>query len=198
MYIVEPLAKLIHHFSKLPGIGAKTAMRLAFHVIKMDEDAVKQFAEDMQAAKAGISTCKTCGNLTDKEICHICADTRRDASLICVVEDFKDVLAFERAGEYRGLYHVLGGVLSPLEGTGPEDLNLKSLIMRLKDDTVKEIILATNPDVKGEATAVYIQKLIAPIGVRVSRIAHGVPVGGDLEYTDEVTLQKALEGRREI
>jgi len=198
MYIVEPLAKLIHHFSKLPGIGAKTAMRLAFHVIKMDEDAVKQFAEDMQTAKAGIRTCKTCGNLTDKEICHICADTRRDASVICVVEDFKDVLAFERGGEYRGLYHVLGGVLSPIEGNGPEDLNLKSLILRLKDDTVKEIILATNPDVKGEATAVYIQKLIAPIGVRVSRIAHGVPVGGDLEYTDEVTLQKALDGRREV
>ncbi len=198
MYIIEPLAKLIHHFSKLPGIGAKTAMRLAFHVIKMDEAEVKQFAEDMLAAKAGIKTCSVCGNLTDRDVCHICADARRDASLVCVVEDFKDVLAFERTGEYRGMYHVLGGVLSPIEGTGPDELNLKALILRLRDDVVKEVILATNPDVKGEATAVYIQKLISPIGVKVSRIAHGVPIGGDLEYTDEVTLSKALEGRREI
>ena len=198
MYIIEPLAKLIHHFSKLPGIGSKTAMRLAFHVIKMEKDDVKQFADDMIAAKAGIRTCSVCGNLTGQETCHICADVRRDASIVCVVEDFKDVLAFERTGEYRGLYHVLGGVISPMDGQGPDEINLKSLILRLKDDTVKEVILATNPDVKGEATAVYIQKLISPIGVKVSRIAHGVPIGGDLEYTDEVTLLKALEGRREL
>ena len=173
-------------------------MRLAFHVIKMEKDDVQQFADDMIAAKAGIRTCSVCGNLTDQETCHICADARRDASIVCVVEDFKDVLAFERTGEYRGLYHVLGGVISPMDGQGPDEINLKSLILRLKDDTVKEVILATNPDVKGEATAVYIQKLISPIGVKVSRIAHGVPIGGDLEYTDEVTLLKALEGRREL
>jgi recombination protein RecR len=198
MFIIEPLAKLINDFSKLPGIGAKTAMRLVFHVIKMSDEEVEQFAKDMYYAKKNVKYCKTCSNLTDKDICHICADTKRDSSILCVVEDFKDVLAFERTNEYRGLYHVLGGVLSPIEGVGPEDLKLKELVLRLKGEEVKEIILATNPDVKGEATAIYIQKLIKPIGVKVSRIAHGVPVGGDLEYTDEVTLTRALEGRREV
>jgi len=198
MYIIEPLAKLINHFTKLPGIGAKTAMRLAFHVIKMSETDVEQFAKDMFYAKKNIKTCSVCGNLTNEDTCHICRDAKRDGSTVCVVEDFKDVLAFERTGEYRGLYHVLGGVLSPIDGVGPDDLNLKTLITRLRDDKVKEVIMATNPDVKGEATAVYIQKLLSPAGVKVSRIAHGVPIGGDLEYTDEVTLSKALEGRREI
>jgi len=198
MYIIEPLAKLINDFSKLPGIGAKTAMRLVFHLIKMTDEEVEQFAKDMFYAKKNVKYCSVCGNMTDKEKCHICSDAKRDNSIICVVEDFKDVLAFERINEYRGLYHVLGGVLSPIEGIGPEDLKLKELVLRLKGDEVTEVILATNPDVKGEATAVYIQKLIKPIGVTVTRIAHGVPIGGDLEYTDELTLSKALEGRREV
>ena len=198
MYIIEPLAKLINHFSKLPGIGAKTAMRLVFHLIKMSDEEVEQFAKDMYHIKKSVKTCEVCGNISDHEVCHICADQKRDDSVICVVEDFKDVLAFERSGAFRGRYHVLGGVLSPIEGVGPEDINLKKLIHRLRGDEVKEVILATNPDVKGEATAVYIQKLIAPIGVKLSRIAHGIPIGGDVEYTDEVTLSKALEGRREL
>jgi len=198
MYIIEPIARLINHFSKLPGIGAKTAMRLVFHVIKMNDSEIEAFAADMLNAKRKVKTCSICGNITDQDICHICSDSKRDDSVICVVEDFKDVLAFERSGAFRGRYHVLGGVLSPIEGIGPEEINLKGLILRLKDDSVKEVVLATNPDVKGEATAVYIHKLVAPIGVKLTRIAHGIPIGGDVEYTDEVTLTKAMEGRREL
>jgi len=198
MFIIEPLAKLINSFSKLPGIGSKTAMRLVFHVIKMSDEDVEEFAKNLYYAKKNVKYCTVCGNLSDQDICSVCSDKKRDKSLLCVVEDFKDVLAFERTNEYKGLYHVLGGVLSPIEGVGPEDIRIKELLHRLQSDEVEEIILATNPDVKGEATAIYILKLLKPIGIIISRIAHGVPVGGDLEYTDEVTLAKALEGRRRL
>ncbi len=198
MFIIEPLAKLINSFSKLPGIGSKTAMRLVFHVIKMSDADVEEFAKNLYYVKKNVKYCEKCGNLSDNDVCYVCADIKRDQSILCVVEDFKDVLAFERINEYRGLYHVLGGVLSPIEGVGPEEIRIKELLHRLKSDTVKEIILATNPDVKGEATAIYLQRLLKPIGVKLTRIAHGIPVGGDLEYTDDVTLAKALEGRREL
>ena len=198
MFIIEPLAKLINSFSKLPGIGSKTAMRLVFHVLKMSDEDVEEFAKNLYYAKKHVRYCERCGNLSETERCNICMDATRDQSLLCVVEDFKGIMAFERTNEYKGLYHVLGGVLSPIEGVGPEDIRIKELLHRLQSDEVKEIILATNPDVKGEATAIYLFKLIKPIGVKLSRIAHGIPVGGDLEYTDEVTLAKALEGRREL
>jgi recombination protein RecR len=198
MYIIEPLAKLIGSFSKLPGIGAKTAMRLVFHVIKMSDEDIEEFAKNLYYAKKRIKACTQCGNISEEDICHICADVKRKQSLICVVEDFKDVLAFERTGEYQGVYHVLGGALSPIQGVGPEDIRIKELLLRLQQTDVSEVILATNPDVKGESTAVYIQKLLKPSGIMVTRIARGVPIGGDLEYTDEITLSKALEARREV
>jgi recombination protein RecR len=195
----RPLTKLINELSKLPGIGGKTAQRLAFHILSVNDDEAFELADAMIAAKKEMKYCSVCGNLTDSDPCGICNDTARDQSAICVVETPRDVAAVERMKEYKGLYHVLHGAISPMDGIGPEDINLKQLIVRLQqNDQVKEVIIATNPNIEGEATAMYAAKLIKPSGIKVSRIAHGVPVGGDLDYTDEITLSKALEGRREI
>lgn len=194
---VAPIAKLVEEFSKLPGIGRKTAQRLAFHVIDMNNEEVVQLAKSIINAKKLTKFCSVCGDLTDNDQCLICADKRRDNSIICVVEGPKDVIAMERTKEYKGLYHVLHGIISPMDGIGPENINIKDLITRLNGD-IKEVILATNPTIEGEATAVYISRLIKPMGVKVSRIAYGIPIGGDIEFTDEITLLKALEGRREI
>ena len=198
MYDIEILTRLTEWFSKLPGIGPKSAPRLAYHIIEMPPEDVKSFAQDMYKARLAVRYCKKCGNLTDREVCAICSDDTRDVSTLCVVKDSRDVAAFERTREYHGLYHVLGGTISPLEGIGPDDIRIKELLTRLGSEDIKEVILATNPDVQGEATAVYISKLIAPLGIKTTRIAHGIPVGGELEYTDEITLMKALEGRRVI
>ena len=195
---IAPLAKLIEHFRALPGIGAKTAVRLAYHVLDMDTGEAKALAGAIIEAKEKIGFCNTCFNLSDRNPCAICASAERDHSVICVVEQPQDVAAMERMRDYRGLYHVLHGALSPLEGVGPGDIRIKELLGRLQDEEVKEIIMATNPNVEGEATAMYIAKLLKPMGLKVTRIAHGLPVGGDLEYADEVTLSKAMENRREI
>ena len=195
MYSIEALNILQEWFAKLPGIGPKSAARLAYRVIEMDPAEVKQFAQDMYAARLAVRHCAICGNLTDREVCPICADERRDKGTICVVKDARDVMAIERGRAYRGVYHVLGGVISPLDGIGPDEIRVKELLARVREGA-KEVILATNPDVKGEATAVYIHQLLEPFGVKVTRIAHGVPVGGELEYADDVTLMKSLEGRR--
>lgn len=194
----KPLGRLIQELSKLPGVGGKTAQRLAFHILSMDDEEAEALASAISEAKKKMKYCSICGNLTDKDPCEICADMTRRQDVICVVENPKDVMAMERIREYNGLYHVLHGVISPLDGIGPEDINLKSLITRLRDSKVKELIIATNPNIEGEATAMYIARLIKPSGIKVSRIANGIPVGGDLEYADEITLLKALEGRREI
>lgn len=193
-----PLARLINELSKLPGIGGKTAQRLAFHILSLDESEVKQLAGSMVDAKAKMKYCSVCGNLTEHDPCDICSDKSRRQNVICVVENPKDVLAMERIREFDGLYHVLHGVISPMDGVGPEDINLKSLIVRLQNSDVNEVIVATNPNIEGEATAMYIARLLKGAGIKVSRIANGIPVGGDLEYADEVTLLKAMEGRREI
>jgi len=193
-----PVARLIDEFEKLPGIGHKTAQRLAFHILNMPADKAYSFANAIIDAKKTIHYCSVCGDLTDTDPCRICSNQNRDRSVICVVESPRDVIAMERIREFKGLYHVLHGVISPLEGIGPDDINMKSLIKRIGEGETKEVILATNPDVEGEATAMYIAKLIKPMGVKATRIAHGLPVGGDLEYADEVTLAKSLEGRREI
>lgn len=195
MYSIEALNILQEWFAKLPGIGPKSAARLAYRVIEMDPAEVKQFAQDMYAARLAVRHCAICGNLTDREVCPICADERRDKGTICVVKDARDVMAIERGRAYRGVYHVLGGVISPLDGIGPDEIRVKELLARVREGA-KEVILATNPDVKGEATAVYIHQLLEPLDVKVTRIAHGVPVGGELEYADDVTLMKSLEGRR--
>ena len=193
------LNKLINELSKLPGIGGKTATRLAFFILSMEEKDVEALATAITNAKKNLHYCSVCGNLTDQDPCRICSDEARDRSLICVVETPQDVVAMERVREYNGLYHVLHGAISPVDGIGPNDINLKSLITRLQgNDEVQEIIIATNPTIEGEATAMLISRLIKPAGIKVSRIAHGIPVGGDLEYADEVTLLKALEGRNEI
>ena len=194
----KPLAALIRELSRLPGIGGKTAQRLAFYILSMEDKEVKSLAESILRAKEEMKYCSVCGNLTDCDPCPICSDMSRDRSTICVVEQAKDVAALERMKEYRGLYHVLHGAISPIDGIGPEDINLKQLILRLQKEDVKEVILATNPTIEGEATAMYAARLIKPAGIRCSRIAHGIPVGGDLEYTDEVTLSKAVEGRNEL
>lgn len=193
-----PLDKLIRELSKLPGIGGKTAQRLAFHILSLPDSQAQALASAITEAKTQMKYCSVCGNLTDKDPCSICEDPKRDRTVICVVEHARDVAAMERMREYNGLYHVLHGVISPMDGIGPEDINLRQLIIRLQDSDVKEVILATNPTIEGEATAMYAARLIKPSGIKVSRIAHGVPVGGDLEYTDEVTLSKAMEGRREL
>ncbi|MBQ3291941.1 MAG: recombination protein RecR [Mogibacterium sp.] len=193
------LNKLINELGKLPGIGGKTAQRLAFHILSLSDREAENLAEAIQNAKRSLRYCSVCGNLTDQEKCLICSDASRDHSIICVVETPQDVVAMERIREYKGLYHVLHGAISPAEGIGPNDINLKSLITRLQGDSeVKEIIVATNPNIEGEATAMYIARLLKPAGIKVTRIAHGIPVGGDLEYADEVTLLKAMEGRREL
>ena len=194
----KPLAKLINELSKLPGIGTKSAQRLAFHILSLEDREAAQLAEAITAAKREMKYCSVCGNLTDQEPCAICSDPSRHGDVICVVESPRDVMAMERIKEFNGLYHVLHGVISPMEGIGPEDINLKSLIQRLQVNDVKELIIATNPNIEGEATAMYIARLIKPAGIKVTRIAHGIPVGGDLEYADEVTLLKSLEGRREL
>lgn len=192
-----PIAKLVEEFSKLPGIGRKTAQRLAFHVLDMKGSDVVELAKAIVNAKKLTKHCKTCGNLTEGDICSICGNLKRDQTVICVVENARDIAAMERTKEYHGVYHVLHGTISPLDGIGPDDINIKNLISRLNED-VKEVILATNPTIEGEATAVYISRLIRPLGIKVTRIAHGIPVGGDIEYADEVTLLRSLEGRREF
>ncbi|GEL78285.1 recombination mediator RecR [Tenuibacillus multivorans] len=198
MYYPEPISKLVDSFTKLPGIGPKTAVRLAFFVLNMEEDDVLDFAKNLANAKRELTHCSVCGHITDTDPCRICDDRERDGSIICVVQDPKDVIAMEKMKDYQGKYHVLHGAISPMDGIGPEDINVPPLIERLKDEEVKELILATNPNVEGEATAMYISRLVKPSGIRISRIAHGLPVGGDLEYADEVTLSKALEGRRDL
>lgn len=197
-YYAKPLGKLITELSRLPGIGGKTAQRLAFHILSMDEKEARGLADAIVDAKTNMKYCSVCGNLTDTDPCAICSDPARSHDTICVVETPKDVVAMERIKEFTGLYHVLHGAISPMEGIGPEDINLKQLIVRLQQEDVQEIILATNPNIEGEATAMYIARLVKPSGIKVSRIAHGIPVGGDLEYADEVTLLKAVEGRREL
>ena len=198
MHYPEPISKLIDSFMKLPGIGPKTAARLAFHVLTMKEDTVLSFAKALVDAKRNLMYCSKCGHITDIDPCHICSDQQRDVSMICVVQDTKDVIALEKMRDYQGLYHVLHGAISPMDGIGPEDINVAGLLTRLHDERVQELILATNPTIEGEATAMYISRLVKPSGIRTTRIAHGLPVGGDLEYADEVTLSKALEGRREL
>lgn len=195
----KPLNKLINELSKLPGIGGKTAQRLAFHILALEESEATALANSIVNAKRSLHYCSVCGNLTDADPCEICSDESRNRTKVCVVETPQDVIAMERIREFRGLYHVLHGAISPVEGIGPNDINLKSLITRLQQhDEIDEIIVATNPNIEGEATAMYIARLLKPSGIKVTRIAHGIPVGGDLEYADEVTLLKAMEGRREI
>ena len=195
---VVPLEELVNQFARLPGIGRKTARRLAYSIIEQPESTAKQFADALINAKEKIRFCSVCQNFTDKEVCHICSNEKRDRSTVCVVEDPRDVAAFERTREYNGLYHVLHGVISPLDNIGPDKLKIKELIARLSSGEIKEIIMATNPTVEGEATSGYISKLVKPLGIKVSRLAYGIPVGADLEYSDEYTLARALEGRNEI
>lgn len=197
-HYAKPLSNLIGELSKLPGIGGKTAQRLAFHILSQDDKEAFALAEAILDAKKNMKYCSICGNLTDVDPCGICTDPARDQSVICVVESPRDVSAMERIKEFQGLYHVLHGAISPMDGIGPEDINLKQLIIRLQQNDVREVILATNPNIEGEATAMYAARLIKPSGIKVTRIAHGVPVGGDLEYADEITLSKAMEGRREL
>ena len=192
------IEKLIESFERLPSIGHKTAQRLAFYMLDQSKEDIKEFTDAIINAKKNLKFCSKCFNISDTDPCNICSNPKRDESIICVVEDVKDVLAMERTHEYNGLYHVLHGSISPMNGIGPEDIKIKELLARLMDGKVKEIILATNPRVEGEATSIYISKLVKPMGIKVTRIARGIPIGGDLEYTDEVTLAKALEGRSEI
>ena len=199
MQYPKPLGRLIGELGKLPGIGNKSAQRLAFHVLSLEDKEAEDLAEAIVRAKKSMRYCSVCGNLTDKDPCAICTDDTRQKDVICVVESPQDVMAMERIKEFRGRYHVLNGVISPMEGIGPEDINLRSLIVRLQQNAeIEEVILATNPNIEGEATAMYIARLLKPSGIRVTRIAHGLPVGGDLEYADEVTLLKAVEGRTEL
>lgn len=198
MYSSKYLELLVEELAKLPSIGQKTAQRLALYLLRASKEDSLRLADAIRAVKERVGLCGVCGNFSDDDPCRLCADPQRDAALVCVVEQPGDVMAFERTGQFRGRYHVLGGALSPLDGTHPEDLRIKPLLERLRDDTVREVILATNPNVAGEATALYLSKLLTPLGVRVTRIARGVPMGSDLEYSDQVTLARALEGRREV
>lgn len=198
MRMIKPLGQLYEELRRLPGVGSKTALRLAYHIIDLPEAEVKALAQALLQAKTGIKICQRCFNLSDGDLCEICRDKQRDQSLICVVEDSQDVIAMERSHGYKGVYHVLHGVLSPLDGVGPDKLKIRELLLRLQQEEVKEIIIATNSDVEGEATASYLASLLKPLGLTVSRIAHGLPVGSDLEYADEVTLSKALENRRSM
>lgn len=193
---IEPLARAVNELSKLPGVGGKSALRLAYHIIDMDKEAVKQLCDALLAAKDEIRYCLSCGNFCQGEKCDICSDDRRDPSIICVVKDPRDVMSMERMRDYKGVYHVLHGTISPINGIGPDNIRIKELLARL--DSVKEVIIATNPDVEGDATAMYLSRLIKPLGIKVTRIAHGIPIGGDLEYIDEVTLARAMAGRREM
>ncbi|MCL0075373.1 recombination mediator RecR [Dehalococcoidia bacterium] len=194
----EPVSRLIEEFHKLPGIGPKSAARLTYHLLRMPEDQARSLAEAIVAVKERIVLCSLCQNLTDTDPCAICGSTERDRTMICVVEGPLDILALERTGGYNGLYHVLHGVISPIEGIGPDELKIGELLARLRDGSVAEVILATNPSLEGEATGMYLQRLISPFGLRVTCLARGLPVGGDLEYADEVTLARALEGRRAL
>ena len=197
-YYAPSIEKLIESFEKLPSIGNKTAVRLAFHILDASEEETNEFIQSIINAKKNLRYCSKCYNITDTDPCPICSNTARDQSVICVVEDVRDVVAMEKTHEFKGVYHVLHGSISPMNGVGPDDIKIKELLARLMDGTVKEVILATNPRVEGEATAMYLSKLIKPLGIKVTRIAHGIPVGGDLEYTDEVTLSRALEGRIQL
>ena len=197
-YYSPSIEKLIEAFEKLPSIGSKTAARLAFYILNSSEEETKEFVNSILEAKKNLKYCSVCYNISDTDPCMICANKGRDKSIMCVVEDVKDIVAMEKTHEFKGVYHVLHGSISPMNGVGPDDIKIKELLSRLMEGDVKEIILATNPRVEGEATAMYLSKLIKPLGIKVTRIAHGIPVGGDLEYTDEITLSKALEGRREL
>lgn len=197
-YNVAPLSKLIEQFERLPGIGAKTAQRLAYFVLNMDKAQAAEFSNAITEAHEKIRYCEVCCNFSEGELCPVCRSTNRDKSVICVVETPRDAIALENTHEFSGVYHVLHGAISPLNGIGPDQLYIKQLLSRLSDDTVKEVIMATNPTVEGEATAMYISRLIKPLGLKVTRLAYGIPVGGDLEYADEVTLARALEGRNEL
>ena len=194
----ESIDRLVSELTKLPGIGEKTAQRLAFHLIDAPRDDITALADALVAVKDKVHLCPVCFSITDKATCDICADPNRDRSVICVVEHTRDVYAIERTREFNGLYHVLHGVISPLEGVGPQDIRARELIKRLNDEAVKEVIMATNPTVEGEATAMYLSRLLKPLDIRVTRLAYGIPVGGDLEYADDVTLARALEGRSEL
>lgn len=198
MQYPAPISKLINSFTKLPGIGAKTAARHAFYILDMNEADVLDFAQNLINAKRDLTRCQICGNITDVDPCIICQDKNRDQSMILVVEDARDVMSMERMQEYNGLYHVLGGVLSPMDGTGPDDLNITQLLTRLENPSIEEVIIATNATAEGEATAVYLSRLIKPAGIKVTRLAHGLSVGSDIEYADEMTLYRAIEGRREL
>jgi recombination protein RecR len=197
-YYSPSVEKLIESFEKLPSIGHKTAVRLAFYMLNASNDETEAFIKSIQDAKKNLKLCSKCYNISDTDPCEICSNSKRDNTKICVVEDVKDVVSIEKIHEYNGLYHVLHCSISPMDGVGPDDIKIKELLARLMDGTVKEVILATNPKVEGEATAMYLAKLIKPMGVKTTRLAHGIPVGGDLEYTDEFTLGKAFEGRTEI
>ena len=197
-YNVVPLARLVEQFERLPGIGNKTAQRLAYFVLNMPKTQADEFAKAITDAHEKVKYCTVCCNFTDSELCPVCRNEARDKSQICVVETPRDAIALENTHEYNGAYHILHGAISPLNGVSPDQLKIKELLSRLTDDTVKEVIMATNPTVEGEATAMYISKLLKPMGIKVTRLAYGIPVGGDLEYTDEVTLARALEGRSEI
>lgn len=197
-YYSPSIEKLIESFERLPSIGHKTAARLAFYMLNATEEETNDFVSSIINAKKNLKYCSKCYNISDTDPCPICSNLKRDGSIICVVEDVRDIIAMEKTHEFKGLYHVLHGSISPMNGIGPDDIKIKELLDRIKTEEVKEIILATNPRVEGEATAMYISKLVKPFGVKATRIAHGIPVGGDLEYTDEVTLTKALEGRREL
>ena len=192
------IEKLIESFERLPSIGHKTAVRLAFHMLDLSKEETEEFINSIINAKEKLKYCSNCYNISDTDPCPICSSPKRDNSVICVVEDVRDVMAMERTHEFKGVYHVLHGTISPMNGIGPEDIKIKELLNRIANNDIKEIIIATNPRVEGEATAIYLSKIIKPLGIKVTRIAHGIPVGGDLEYTDEVTLSKALEGRREL
>ena len=198
MYYPEPIARLIESFSKLPGIGQKTATRLAFYTIGMEDQDVNEFAKNLLSAKRDLSFCSICGNLTESDPCAICTDPTRDRTTILVVEESRDVLAMEKIREYRGLYHVLHGTISPMNGISPDEINVKTLITRLMDSEVKEVIIATNATSDGEATAMYLARMIKPAGIKVTRLARGLAVGSDIEYADEITLSKAVENRLEI
>ena len=198
MEYVLPLQRLIEKFCTLRGVGHKTAVRYAFSVLDMSEEEAAEFAEALISAKRDICPCAVCGNLSEGGSCSVCSDTARDAGVICVVEDSRAVMAIEKVNEYTGLYHVLGGVISPMDNVGPDQLRIKELLERINNTDVREIIIATNPNVEGETTAMYLSKLVAPLGIKVTRLAYGVPVGADLEYADEMTLMRALDGRRQI
>lgn len=197
-YYSPSIERLIENFERLPSIGHKTATRLAFYMLNQNTEGVNEFINSIVEAKKNLKYCSQCFNITDTDPCPICSSPKRDSSTICVVEDVKDIAAMEKTHEFKGIYHVLHGSISPMNGIGPEDIKIKELLERINNTDIKEIIIATNPRVEGEATAIYLSKLIKPLGIKVTRIAHGIPVGGDLEYTDEITLSKALEGRREI